>query len=67
MVPLILHPHLLTCAVAVIILGPPLAPATATTRSLPDLPAVSVTMVGAMDDKGLFPGLMKLASEGGRP
>ena len=52
----------LTNAVDVMILGPPAAPAASLT-----LPFSSVTMVGTMEDTGLLPGRMKLASEGGMP
>ena len=50
-----------SCAVAVMILGPPDAPATA--YSFPS----RVTMVGDIDDSGRFPAAMKLASWGARP
>ena len=52
-----------TYAVAVVIRVPPAAPLITRTR-----PVVALTtMVGAMDDIGLLPGLMKLAGLGGTP
>ena len=52
---------LLTYAVAEVILVPPAAPTTS--RTWPSL----TTIVGTIDDKGLFPGFIKLASDGGIP
>ena len=48
------------CVVALTISGPPLAPATATSRPL----ALCVTMIGDMADSGRLPGAMKLALVG---
>lgn len=45
------------------ILVPPTDPTTKRTCSL----AVSITMIGAMEDKGRLPGWMKLAGLGGTP
>ena len=48
-------------ATAVVILVPPAAPTIQIA-----FPSSSVTIVGLMELKGLFPGFMKLAGEGGR-
>ena len=53
---------LLTKQTAVVISGPPEAPATSLTR-----PFSSVKMTGEIEDCGLFPGLMKLLLEGSMP
>ena len=50
----------LTRETAVVINGPPEAPATSLTRPLP-----SVKITGLIEDWGLFPGLIKLLMEGG--
>ena len=46
-----------------VILEPPAAPVT----NFTDLISLSSTMVGHMDERGLFPGLIKFVAEGGRP
>lgn len=51
-----------TSATAVVILLPPAAPMTKTTS-----PFASVITDGHIEDKGLLPGAIKLAGEGGRP
>ena len=52
----------LTKAVEVVILDPPAAPAT-----IFGLPFLSMITAGHMEDRGRFPGLMKLAGDGGMP
>ena len=52
--------RLLTRETAVVMCGPPEAPATSLTRPLP-----SVKITGVIEDWGLFPGLIKLLFEGG--
>ena len=46
-----------------VILEPPAAPVT----NISDLLSLSRTIVGHIDERGLFPGLMKFEAEGGRP
>jgi len=52
----------LTNETVVVIREPPAPPPTNTT-----LPAASRTIVGHMDDMGIFPGSMKLLADGGKP
>lgn len=52
----------LTKAVEVVILVPPEAPTTSLT-----CPSEPTTILGHMEDRGLFPGLMKFAADAGTP
>lgn len=61
-VPLSWEPTQLTKAVAVVILVPPEAPTTNLT-----CPSESATILGHMEDRGRFPGLMKFAADAGTP
>ena len=54
--------HFLTCATAVMILGPPEAPMTSLT-----FPTLSVRMMGVIEETALLLGLIKLFSAGGYP
>lgn len=58
----ILRTEQLTKAVEVVILVPPEAPTTNLT-----CPSESATILGHMEDSGLFPGLMKFEAEAGTP
>jgi hypothetical protein len=56
------YSYQITNEVEVVIFDPPAAPVTI--RTFPE--ALSTTMAGLMEDKGRFPGLMKLLGDGGR-